>query len=68
MFVDDTSLFPIAKNNKLFQYNLNSHFNIHNENKTNKCNKIISGIKKISLCILPNSLLTIYKTFVLKHL
>ena len=35
-------------------------FNIHIENKTNKCNKMIGIMKRLSLSILRDSLLTMY--------
>ena len=43
-------------------------FNIHIDNKINKCNKNISKMKRLSLSILRNSLLTTYKTFACQHL
>ena len=39
-------------------------FNEHVNNKINKCNKSIGIMKKLSLTLSRNSLLTIYKTFV----
>ena len=39
-------------------------FNKHVNNKINKCNKSIGIIKKLSLTLSKNILLTIYKTFV----
>ena len=39
-------------------------FNKHLDEKINKCNKIIGMIKKISLSLSRQSLLTIYKSFV----
>ena len=39
-------------------------FNEHVNNKTNKCYKFIAIMKKFSLTLSRNSLLTIYKTFV----
>ena len=39
-------------------------FNEHVNNKINKCNKSIEIMKKLSLTLSRNSLLTIYKTFV----
>ena len=39
-------------------------FNEHVNNKINKCNKSIGIIKKLSLTLSGNSLLSIYKTFV----
>ena len=38
-------------------------FNEHKNNKINKCNKSIGIMKKLSLTLSRNSLLTIYKTF-----
>ena len=43
-------------------------FNIHIENKINKCSKIIGVMKRLSLSISRDSLLTICKSFVLPHL
>ena len=42
--------------------------NIHIDNKINKCNKITGIIKRLSLSISRDSLLTIYKAFVCPHL
>ena len=39
-------------------------FNEHVNNKINKCNKSIGIMKKLSLTLSRNSLLTVYKTFV----
>ena len=39
-------------------------FNEHVNNKMNKCNKSISIMKKLSLALSRNGLLTVYKTFV----
>ena len=43
-------------------------FNIHAENKINKCNKLIGIMKRLSLSILRDILLTICKSFVCPHL
>ena len=43
-------------------------FNIHIDNKINKCNKITVIMKLLSLGILHDSLLNIYKTFLYLHL
>ena len=43
-------------------------FNIHIENKINKCNKMIGIMKRLSLSISRDSLLTIYKSFIRPHL
>ena len=43
-------------------------FDIHIENKTNICNKMIGIMKRLSLSISRDSLLTIYKSFVRPHL
>ena len=43
-------------------------FNIHAENKINKCNKLIGIMKQLSLSILRDILLTICKSFVCPHL
>ena len=43
-------------------------FNIHTDNKINKCNKIIGLMKRLSLSISRGGVLTIYKTFVRPHL
>ena len=43
-------------------------FNIHIDNKINKCSKIIGIMKRLSLSISRDSLLTIYKMFVRPHL
>ena len=43
-------------------------FNIHIENKINKCNKMIAIMKRLSLSISRGSLLTMYKSFVRSHL
>ena len=42
--------------------------NIHIDNKINKCNKILSIMKQLSLSVLRDSLVTIYKTFIRPHL
>ena len=42
--------------------------NIHIDNKINKCNKITGIMKRLSLSISRDSLLTIYKAFVCPHL
>ena len=39
-------------------------FNEHIQSKTTKCNKIIGLMKKLSLALSRESLLTIYKSFV----
>ena len=43
-------------------------FNIRVDNKINKCNKLIGIMKRLSLSISLNSILTIYKTIVCPHL
>ena len=43
-------------------------FNIQIENKINKCNKMIAIMKRLSLSISRDSLLTMYKSFVRSHL
>ena len=43
-------------------------FNIHIDNKINKCNKITVIMKLLPLGILHDSLLNIYKTFLYLHL
>ena len=43
-------------------------FNIHNDNKINKCNKTIGIMRWLLHSILHDSLLTIYKTFVCPYL
>ena len=43
-------------------------FNIHIENKINKCKKMIGIMKRLSLSILRDGLLTKYKSFVRPHL
>ena len=43
-------------------------FNIHIDNKINKCDKITVTMKLLPLGILHDSLLNIYKTFVYLHL
>ena len=43
-------------------------FNIHIDNKINKCNKIIGIMKRLSLSISRDSLPTIYKMFACPHL
>ena len=43
-------------------------FNIRVDNKINKCNKLIGIMKRLSLSISRNSILTIYKTIVRPHL
>ena len=44
------------------------NFNEHNESKITKCNKIIELMRKLSLILSRNSLLTIYKSFVRPNL
>ena len=43
-------------------------YNIHTENKINKCNKMIGIMKRLPLSFSRNSLLTINKSFVRPHL
>ena len=43
-------------------------FNVHIENKINKCNKMIGIMKRLSLSFSSDSLLTINKSFVRPHL
>ena len=43
-------------------------FNEHVNQKINKCNRIIGLIKRLSLMLSRNQLLTIYKTFITSHL
>ena len=43
-------------------------FNIHIEKKINKCNKMIGIIKRLSLSISRDSLVTIYKSFIRPYL
>ena len=65
---------PLKFNNNVQSANSQKHlgfvldskldFNEHGNNKINKCNKSIGIMKKLSLTLSRNSLLTIYKTFV----
>ena len=47
---------------------LNLNFNTHIDQKIKKCNKLIGLIKTLSVNLLRNGLLTIYKSFIRPHL
>ena len=44
------------------------NFNTHIDQKIRKCNKVISLIRRLSVNLLRNALLTIYKSFLRPHL
>ena len=47
---------------------LKLNFNAHADQKIKKCNRIIALIRRLSVALPRNALLTIYKTFVRPHL
>ena len=47
---------------------LNLNFNTHIDQKIKKCNKLIGLIKRLSVNLPQNALLTIYKSFIRPHL
>ena len=69
---------PIFNNNNVLTSPCQKHlglvldsklsFNEHVNQKINKCNRIIGLMKRLSLMLSRNQLLTIYKTFVRSHL
>ena len=46
----------------------NLNFNTHIDQKIKKCNKMIGLIRRLSVNLPPNALLTIYKSFIRTHL
>ena len=64
------SQFKISESHKHLGLILDTkfEFNEHPEDKSNKCNRIIGSIKKLSLLLPRTCLLTIYKVFVRPHL
>ena len=46
----------------------NLNFNAHIDQKIKKCNKMIGRMKRLSLNLPRNALLTIYKSFIRPHL
>ena len=67
-FNDNTVQTAEVHNHLGLSLDKNLDFNIHIENKINKCNKMIGIMKRLSLSVSRDSLLTIYKLFVRSHL
>ena len=67
-FNDNTVQIVEVHNNVGLSLDQKLDSNIHIENKINKCNKMIGIMKRLSLSISRDSLLTIYKSFVRPHL
>ena len=67
-FNDNTVQTAEVHNHLGLSLDKNLDFNIHIENKINKCNKMIGIMKRLSLSVSRDSLLTIYKSFVRSHL
>ena len=67
-FNDNTVQTVEVQNHLGFSLDKKLDFNIHIDNKTNKYNKMIDMMKRLSLSILRDSLLTIYNLFVRPYL
>ena len=52
----------------IFVLDSKPNFNVHVDQKIKKCNRIIGLIRRLSISLPRNALLTIYKSFVRPHL